>query len=84
MNDKSMKRQRQYLSYLLRLWRENGGDVQIWRATLERPQDGERLVFASLVDLFAFLDKETGAGSLGNERSEEAGEVSGDVLNDQV
>jgi hypothetical protein len=84
MNDKPIKRQRQYLSYLLRLWRENGGDVQIWRATLERPQDGECLVFASLVDLFAFLDKETRPGPPGPERSEEAGEATGDVLNDQA
>jgi hypothetical protein len=71
MDDKPTKMQRRYLSYLLRLWRENGGKPPLWRASLERPQDGERLVFVSLVNLFAFLDKETGSGSPGPERSDD-------------
>ena len=54
------KQQEQYLSYLLRLW----------RASLERPQSIERQVFASLLDLFAFLERETGAGPPGPERSD--------------
>jgi hypothetical protein len=73
MADKLMKRQKHYLSYLLRLWRENGCDSPLWRASLERPQDDEPMVFASLVDLFAFLEKETGSGSPGPGRSEEGG-----------
>jgi hypothetical protein len=48
-----------YISYLLRLWRENSGKPPLWRASLEQPQDGERLVFANLGDLFVFLDKKT-------------------------
>jgi len=78
-----MNQQRRYLSYLLRLWQESagdppggdppGGDPPLWRASLERPQDGERLGFASLEALFAFLDKETGASSPGLKRSEEEG-----------
>ncbi len=84
MNEKPKKLKRSYLSYLLRLWRENGGDPPLWRASLEWPQGGEHLVFASLVDLFAFLDEETGSGSPGPEGSEEVGEVSGEVLNDQA
>jgi hypothetical protein len=76
MDDKPTKMQRRYLSYLLRLWRETagdlpGGDPPLWRASLERPQGGERLSFASMVDLFAFLDKETGSGSPGPERSDD-------------
>jgi hypothetical protein len=71
MPEKPVERQRRYLSYLLRLWQESGGDLPhgnaprgppLWRASLERPHDGERLGFASLVDLFAFLESETGAG----------------------
>ena len=66
MAEKLVKRQRRYLSYLLRLWQEGGGDLlrdpPLWRASVERPQDGERLGFASLEDLFAFLERETGAG----------------------
>ena len=41
-----------YLSYLLRLW---GADQDAWRASLESPMTGERHGFASLKDLFAFL-----------------------------
>ena len=76
MAEKSAKRQRRYLSYLLRLWQESGGDLPrgnaprgpaLWRASLERPQGGERLGFASLVDLFAFLESETGSGLPGSE-----------------
>jgi hypothetical protein len=76
MAEKSAKRQRRYLSYLLRLWQESGGDLPhgnasrgrpLWRASLERPQDGERLGFASLADLFAFLESETRSGPPGSE-----------------
>jgi hypothetical protein len=69
MTDKPMKWERCYLSYLLRLWRENECDLSIWRASLGRSQDGERLVFGSLADLFAFLDEETGSGSPDPEHS---------------
>jgi hypothetical protein len=71
MAEKRVNQERRYLSYLLRLWQENGGDPPLWRASLERPQHGERLGFASLVDLFDFLDKETESGSPGPERSDD-------------
>lgn len=54
-----------YLSYLLRLWRvENhgeapGADKAIWRASLESAHTGEKRIFASLDDLFEFLQKQT-------------------------
>ena len=57
-----------YLSYLLRLWRENDGErahgieTAVWRASLERPQAGERQGFANLADLFAFLEDQTKLG----------------------
>ena len=45
-----------YLAYRLRLWQagqsENG---PVWRATIESPYTGERRVFTSLPELFAFL-----------------------------
>jgi hypothetical protein len=71
-----MNQQQRYLSYLLRLWQESGGnlprgDPPLWRASLERPQSEERLGFASLADLFAFLERETRASSPGLERSDE-------------
>ena len=65
MAEKRVNQERRYLSYLLRLWQESGGssdpvgDPPLWRASLESPQTGARLGFASLVDLFAFLEEET-------------------------
>jgi hypothetical protein len=44
-----------YLSYLLRLWGVGKGTESTWRASLESPMTGERRGFASLKDLFAFL-----------------------------
>ena len=72
------KRQ-QYLSYLLRLWRENdsvgahGIETALWRASLESPQAGERQGFASLEELFAYLRRETGSSSSGLECLDEEG-----------
>jgi hypothetical protein len=53
-----MDPQRRYLSYLLRLWQESSGDPPLWRASLESPQTGERRGFASLAELFTFLETE--------------------------
>jgi hypothetical protein len=49
----------EYLSYLLRMWRvrEEGGTR--WRASLERPSNGERLAFTSLEAAFDFLRERT-------------------------
>jgi len=54
------KEQPDYLSYLLRLWRVSDEEKAIWRASLESSHTGERKGFASLDDLFTFLEKETG------------------------
>ena len=52
------KEQRGYISYLLRVWQIRSADELIWRASLESPHTGERRGFASLVDLFTFLEGE--------------------------
>jgi hypothetical protein len=54
------KEQPDYLSYLLRLWRASE-EKAVWRASLESSHTGERKSFASLDDLFDFLQKQTGA-----------------------
>ena len=58
-----MNQQRRYLSYLLRLWQESPGapprDPPLWRASLESPQSDERRGFASLDELFAYLQEQT-------------------------
>jgi hypothetical protein len=52
-----------YFSYLLRLWRVRKGGPPVWRASLQSPQTGERVSFATLDDLYTFLRKQTGLGS---------------------
>jgi hypothetical protein len=66
-----VKQQRRYLAYLLRLWQASPGEPSMWRASLERPQSDERQGFASLADLFAFLENETGSSLPGSQRLEE-------------
>ena len=46
---------RDYVAYLLRLWREKGGESTQWRASLQDPHTGEKVGFASLEVLFAYL-----------------------------
>jgi hypothetical protein len=53
------KRRRGYLSYLLRVWRTGSEGNAVWRASLENPFTRERQGFASLRDLFAFLQVQT-------------------------
>jgi len=54
----SEPRQR-YIVYLLRLWRARCGAEFTWRASLESTRGGERLGFASLDELLAFLCRRT-------------------------
>lgn len=42
-------------SYLLRLWRTTRSGSSYWHASLEDPRTNERVGFASLEQLFAFL-----------------------------
>ncbi|MEJ2735098.1 MAG: hypothetical protein P8189_16290 [Anaerolineae bacterium] len=49
-----------YYSYLLRLWREKGSASIQWRASLQDPHSSERVGFAHLDELVAFLREQTG------------------------
>jgi hypothetical protein len=49
---------REYMAYLLRLWRENRDGP--WRALLENPNTKERIGFANLNELVEFLENKTG------------------------
>jgi hypothetical protein len=69
---------RGYVAYLLRLWQVEAEDDAPWRASLESPQTGERLGFASLADLFAFLENEIGQVVQGQTAPSEGGK-GGDV-----
>ena len=48
-----------YLSYLLRLWRESDGEAPVWRASLKCSHTGDNVGFASLEELFEFLRWQT-------------------------
>jgi hypothetical protein len=52
--------QRDYLSYLLRLWRESDEEKPVWRASLKSSRTGEKVGFGSLDELCAFLRMQTG------------------------
>jgi hypothetical protein len=43
---------------MLRLWQTGSDEGLVWRCSLESPQSGERLGFASLPDLCAYLERE--------------------------
>lgn len=60
---------RSYHSYLLRLWPAHDQEQITWRASLENPQTGERLGFASLDRLFTFLRDQTAEFSGDEEQS---------------
>jgi len=49
-----------YIAYLLRLWQVRTGSELVWRASLESPYTSERIGFADLEALFAFLRQRTG------------------------
>ncbi len=55
MEDKRETCAPRYLSYLLRLWCAEESEAKCWRVSLEDPRTGERLGFAGLEELFAFL-----------------------------
>ena len=48
---------REYMAYLLRLWRER--QEAPWRAMLENANSGERIAFATLPELFTYLESKT-------------------------
>ena len=60
-NDSKREALPTYLSYLIRLWRTDGGGE--WLASLESPGTHERHNFTDLASFFAFLQEQTGTSS---------------------
>jgi hypothetical protein len=56
-----------YLSYLLRLWREDGEEPTTWRVSLESALTHKRYIFPSLMELFVFLQRQALAGCDANQ-----------------
>jgi hypothetical protein len=56
----SMSSNPHYHSYMLRLWRDNANHP--WRALLQCTATGEKLAFADILTLFAFLTEQLARG----------------------
>ncbi len=61
-----------HLSYLLRLWRTEGLRDSEWRASLEIPETGQRIGFANLEQLFAYLMDLIETNASGQHRTEKS------------
>ena len=59
---------RDYVAYLLRLWRETGGISTRWRASLQDAHSGQRVGFAGLEELFEYLHKQVVAAPDSDEK----------------
>jgi hypothetical protein len=57
-----MTKRRHYLAYLLRLWRTSDGEKTLWRASLQSPNSAERYGFASLEELWDFVQAQVKEG----------------------
>jgi hypothetical protein len=67
-----------YLAYLLRMWQvRNEGRIG-WRASVENVHTGERRGFASLGELFTFLENEAGQIAKG-QPTPDAGDSGSDI-----
>ena len=58
-NEMDAPEQRDYLSYLLRVWRVEVRERTTWRASLECPNTGQQLGFPDLAALCRYLRVET-------------------------
>ena len=55
-------------SYVLRLWPASSAGTRVWRASLTNVQTGERIGFADLASLLAFLEAQTDAALPADDR----------------
>jgi hypothetical protein len=51
------------LIYVVRLWSSDSPTETVWRSTVQNPITGERHVFASLDEFFAFIEETTRAAT---------------------
>ena len=59
-SDRSPDRELQpYVSYLLRLWQVRRDEGIIWQASLQNARTGERIGFATVEALLAYLQEQT-------------------------
>ncbi|MFN8489012.1 MAG: hypothetical protein U0350_15605 [Caldilineaceae bacterium] len=63
MPEPTLLRPNNYTAYLVRMWQEKPNTP--WRAFAQCASTGEKFYFATLAELFAFLQAQTEAGSPG-------------------
>ena len=57
--------ERDYLAYLLRLWRTGTGKSARWHGSLQDARTGQQVGFACLDDLVVYLREKMGEGGAG-------------------
>ena len=62
-------------SFILRFWRVEHTEAAAWMASLEIPETGKRIGFASLEQLFAYLFEITDTNAVGQKIGEIGKEV---------
>ena len=55
-----MPPEKNYIAYMLRLWRINNTGLLVWQASLEDPHSGKQIGFADFESLFSYLKDQTG------------------------
>ncbi len=65
-------------SYILRLWRVEHTEAAAWMASLEIPETGKRIGFASLEQLFAYLIEMIETNAVGPQIGEKGKEICND------
>lgn len=45
--------------YVVRLWQSTSADQPTWRVSVQNPGSGERHIFATLEEFFAFVEEQT-------------------------
>jgi hypothetical protein len=63
-----MTKKSAYLAYMLRLWQVDRQGQPKWRASLESPHTAERLGFADIAQLLAFLQEKTNTEPAGGDQ----------------
>ena len=56
MHGQVSQEQPRYMSYLLRLWQTSSGGQNVWRASLENINTGEKIGFENLPELCSYLE----------------------------
>jgi hypothetical protein len=77
------ERQRPYVAYLLRLWQVQEKEKTGWRASLEHAHTGEKLAFAHVDELVAFLREHIGLATPAESLVKDKGTPKTDMVSEE-